>query len=1581
MANLIKTPHPVTLEGQEKIAVHLNPGESLFSLLYRTMGAEQLDGEVWNVVVAGVEIPREKWHDCYPKHGQVIEVTGDMGRSALMMIAVIALTIWTGGMFAAVAAGTGIMGMGAMASYAVIAGIQVAGSLLINKVLGPKPPGSPDTSQGPQAFTLNSTSNQLRQHGAVGLLFGKQRFGPDLLSQTYSYFDRDDMYLAMHVAWGIGVGRVEELRNGDTLLSDYDNNVSIWHHGFSEMPDQDIPLFGNTDSQPGGSLQQEEELLTVTRTTSRDTVRVMVNISGTLYGMTRKGKLVGNQEIIDVSYRPTGGGPGSAGTISRQMNNEDRRTVRMTMAVDVPKGQYDITVRRRGVHQKGDGDQCVLSCDTIVSIQEDLSPYNGIARTGFTLRANERLSGQPTEVNGTAVASPIPVWYADRGWITEETDNPGAQMLKYMRGYYDREGQLVAGMGLADEEIDIEALKAFMIHCRNNRFGYNFWLAKDRDHLEVLDTIAGTAMGQFTDANGLMSVAWVAEDQAVSGTINMARIKKGTFRVDYSLIGTADGIVGRYWDATLSKEASMRVPMPGVTTMLSPASVTLEGVTNEEQAATLLRYYLAQSLYQFKDVSFDVSLENLTFRRLGLLQVSHDMTQWGYGGVIVKAEASGASVKLQLDEPVPAPPAGKQAWIGVRVPGQRTASVFKVKPFTGTTKNLELAEVWPADLALPGDSDGNPEHDSIWIYDFKETPGLTARVTNISRSVDKAATVNVVQESPQFWTYVKTGHYEPADPGSLLNTRPTLSGLQVAEQQQVIGDVVQDQLVVSFDITGPYGEARVYTASPDGGLTERATTNSRNAVFNISGPGTYTITVFPFNPQGLRGVGQSITFSTKDAGMPPKLVDSFDVTQVSAGVRFYNWGFHPDTIQNADFIGCEVRYVAGTDLAVEWDDMIPVGETGYHTVPFEAVIPSRGTYVFACRSRNAGGLLSEEAFRIVRTLGNDLGENLEEIRNTQQESFDDMMEEVKKVQDGLFAEAEKRAEEILAETNARKEAIAGVEAGVAKNASDLLNEKLTREAEIREEKEARQSADASLAYQISQVTAGTGEQFDTVLGTPWHFSTDAEGWTAPGGVEVSAGFMRPLNPPNASSGSTATSPVIEFDSRAYRHVMARIRRHGEQEWVGSLTYHFTDGTSGSLQVPEPAWDSGGTATVRFEDIPWSEDASKTVDSITLKLTAMQDVVGGTFLEFDWVAIGRPAPGASVALVQEETRARIAGDVAEATKRETLAVQMRGDYEGDDASSPALQSGLIHSERTLRISGDEALGLRIDSMQVLVDENKAAITEEARVRADADSALALEQQQLTAKLGDKADATALQSLEVKVEENAEGIRSQAKSIQRLDSQLIGTHAGDEDGYSGDEDVYAGSLTVYTAITDSTEAMAESMQRLTAQFGDFQATVNSQLKVVADEQSAQAASILALRAELDGKASAQAVQTLTASVQDLDGRVTLNSQAITSVSGRVDGKADASVVQSMQVTIDNTTGKVAQIDARYFLGVQANGLVGGMYVGNNGQLVNTRFSTDVFSIESPRGNSERMEWRNGAIRIYDNNNTLRMLMGIA
>ncbi|WPJ54337.1 hypothetical protein RCIP0075_00015 [Klebsiella phage RCIP0075] len=1400
MAQLIKTPHPVTLEGQEHIAVHLVPGESLFALLSRTLG-DQLNQERWNVSVGGVEVPVENWHTCYPKHGQVIECVGDLGRSALMMVAVIALTIWTGGMFAAVAAGAGIAGLGTVASYAVIAGIQVAGSLLINKVLGPKPPGSPDNSRGPESYSLNSTQNQPRIHGAVGLLFGRLRYAPDMLSQVYNYFDRDDMYMAMHLCWGIGVGRVQELRNGDTLLSDYDDAVTEYSAGFTAMPNTGIPLFGDTSSQPGGSLQQEKELLDVVRTTVVNTERIMVNISGSLYGVTRKGKLSMNQEGFQVSVRKVGDVNWRV-VEQRPIYNDDRKTQRFTIAFDVENGQYDVRVRRTGQNSQGEGDVCEFSFDTLVSIQKDTSDYRGVARTGFTMRANERLSSQPTAVNGEAVAYAIPVWTGSQ-WVNEETSNPGAHILKYLRGYYDEHGNLIAGVGLEDEDIDLEGLKAFMVHCRNNGHTYNYFLNADRDHLDVLNSIARAGMGQFTDANGLMSVSWVAEDQPIDATVNMARIKKGTFRVDYSLVGTADGAEIRYWDAEKSKEALLRIPMPGVQTMLNPAKLTLEGVTSEEQAALLGRYHLAQSLYQFKDVSFGTGLENLTYRRLSLLQMQHDLTQWGYGGCVVKAETVGNRIQLTLDEAVPAPAGGRTGYIGVRVPGQRAAAIFKVQPFAGQSNVVTLAEPWPSDLALPGNKSDNPEHDSIWIYDFKETPGLTVRVVNISRAADRSANVSVVVESEQFWTYVRTGFYEPAESGSLLKTRPTVSDLAVTDQQLVLGDVIQDQLVVSFQVDGPYEESVIYTTESDGSLRERARTRSRSAEFNISGPGEYTVTVIPYNRQGLQGKPVTVKYTTQRAGLPPVLVDTFDVEDAPGGIRRYVWGFLPQTQQSADFAGVEIRYIAGIHANPDWSTMRPLGD-GIFVSSQELMLPPSGTWTFACRSRNTSGVLSVDQRVVSKQLKADLGEVIGGIEEGQGDLGNKLEKEINDRINADLENAEKAAQDLankaaelggLIDANTDRinqnaqeleETATGLKDTTDKLAQEIvdringdLNTRLDLTTQITNETEARESDVENLTRQMASIAAGSGEQFDR--SAIWYFDTqgDLEGWTGVYGTPtVSDGFLRPAN--NADGQNTGIqSPVLSLDGAAYRYLKMRVRRQGRPQWLGLVRWiteadrNWDDAKS--TTIPEPGSTTNNVAVVDLADIPWGGPSP--VRAFRVALTNRQ--TNSDNIAYDWIAVGRPSPGASLADIREEAQARIAADTAEALKRESLGVQMRGDYEGTDVAG--VKSGLVANERDARINGDSVNAQAIQVINARLPAGNGKLATEASVTSlqqatvSADQALGQRIDTINVTLEGKADIGLVNTLRGDVNRIDGTVRAQGQQLTQIDTKLNAVQA--------------------------------------------------------------------------------------------------------------------------------------------------------------------------------------------------------------
>lgn len=1320
---LIITPHPVMLDGQQNLEADLRPGESLYGFLARHVHG--LDGQAWLVTIGGRPVERHLWCHVYPKHGQVIEIRGVVGRSAIRLVAMIALTYFTlgGAAIAGFSIGTSTVLGTAIARVAV----YVAGSILINKVLGPKLPKAAEITPADTVFSLSAPRNRSRAYEPLPLLFGSVRIAPDVASKPYMNYEGDEQYLSLLLTPGLNVGRVEAIYNGDALLSSYEG-VQVWYNGFPGMPNQAIPLYSNAGSVDGGVIYDTSSdpkhtpSKWVQRTSSPGAIRLQVNIDFRIFDADSKGREYENREQIQIQYRAVGESAWRPfGTYA--VSGRTQKSRRATYGLDVAPGQYEVQLRTTGQNTDGNNAQASFTWTNLVSVLPDTASYDGIPRIGIRMKASGQLNGSPDEVRTVAHAQPIPVWKGDAiGWVTEESSNPGAQILAYARGIKSPAGVRIAGMGLPDSQIDVEALKAFTLHCAANGFTYDYLVTDKRNHQAVMDAIALAGFGQIAWPKGRLAVTWAADEQPLSGVVNMATIKKGQFQVEYTLANGADGIEYSYLDRATWEARTLRVPAPGVTTMLNPAQVTGEGVTSEAHAATLARWHLAQSLYQYKSISYSTDIEHLAYGRMSVLALQHDLTQWGFGGQVLSATMGpGRAVTLQLDVAVPGR-AQASAYIGLRIPGERVYRVLKVVPFTGESDQLQLAEPWPADAALPGDSDGNPAWDTIWIYDFKQTPGYRVRVVSVQPENDlKGAAVDVVAEGPEFWHYVKTGQYIPPENGSQLATRPVASNLRITERQVVQGDTVFSELQASFDITGPVGEIRVLSdVDRNGELEQVASTSTRTASWRIPGAGVYPITVRPYNPDGLAGVAVTGTYTTRSAGAPPVLVDLFDVEERTGGVRLYTWGWLDGTAQSPDFAGVEIRYTEGNVLAPDWNAMMPVGQSGFHTAPFEAVVPASGHWTFACRSRNTSGDLSVAMQVIRKELRANLGEVIGGIEEGLGEQGRNLAKEISDRMDAVLAEAaarteglSKAAQDLAAEASARAQAVEdamdAVSAEARARVDAILNEKLAREADISREQQIRQSADESLARAVSEVAAGSGTQFDSIK--LWPFNQNTEGWTGNGSPTLVDGWLRPAD--HTTAPWVQSPAALAVDGSAYRFVKLRVKRVGTPTWAGALQWTTATDKTWNTQkhaaIPEPAWDVNGVATVDVQDIAWWP---ATVDAIRLQLGTAQAVAN--YYLIDYIAVGRPQPGASVALVQEETQARITADAAEALQRNTLAVQMRGNYTGTDPLQ--LTAGLAYEELKARVAADSAQVQRISTMEARMPAGAGSLATAASVTA-------------------------------------------------------------------------------------------------------------------------------------------------------------------------------------------------------------------------------------------------------------------------
>lgn len=339
----------------------------------------------------------------------------------------------------------------------------------------------------------------------------------------------------------------------------------------------------------------------------------------------------------------------------------------------------------------------------------------------------------------------------------------------------------------------------------------------------------------------------------------------------------------------------------------------------------------------------------------------------------------------------------------------------------------------------------------------------------------------------------------------------------------------------------------------------------------------------------------------------------------------------------------------------------------------------------------------------------------EEVAATAKKAADDILAEATARADAIAASAKKAADDVLAEASARDTAIS---TAAKKAADDLLVETRAREADIATTNITIQGVNDSLARQISQVAAGTGEQFDPL--TIWYFDTDNDGWTEDDNGNTPMAITDDGWLTASNSAASCRSPNgLAINTASYRFIKLRIKKVGTPGWNGKLWWIGTDETGWQanrcLALAQPEYNSEGVGTLTVQDVPWL--ASINVRRFRFDFAVSQDA--NNYYLIDWIAVGRPTPGASTAALQDETTARTTADAAEATARETLAAQVRGSYEGSDAQF--VTSGLIHSERQLTIGRESAIASSVTALETEFNENAAAVQQSIGTLTDGQNA--------------------------------------------------------------------------------------------------------------------------------------------------------------------------------------------------------------------------------------------------------------------
>jgi len=586
-----------------------------------------------------------------------------------------------------------------------------------------------------------------------------------------------------------------------------------------------------------------------------------------------------------------------------------------------------------------------------------------------------------------------------------------------------------------------------------------------------------------------------------------------------------------------------------------------------------------------------------------------------------------------------------------------------------------------------------PSPESAWVLDQPDLAIQQFRVKRVAINDDGTVTIGGLPYNPNKFERIENGAVIEDRPVTVVPPRgqPAPENIRISSLYRVEQGIGITTMEVTWDsVAGAVAYEAQWRQNNGDWVNVPRTGNTRFTVDGIYA-GRYTVRVRSVNGSDIASMWalSAETELTGKVGKPPLPVN-FRTTPLNWAVQL-DWGMPAGA---GDTAYTEIQYSTvndGSQVLLLSD--VPYPQATYSQMGLRAGqnFWYRARLVDRLGNKSDwtewvyGGASSEAEGYLI-----DIDKNVRESEPFKQLTAEvgTVSEEVKKATEGLSKEVQDRINGDQAEATAR--------------AGALLTEKLAREASVENVQTQLQTATDSIAQQIAQVAAGTGEQFDSLK--IWYFDTTAEDWTGNGAPTIIDGWLRPAD--HATDPCIFSPAGLGIPAASYRFLKLRVKKVGKPSWQGQIFWKGNDGPDfnegRSLRVPEPYFNADGIATLDFDDVNWL--AAGTINRIRLDLTNNQDA--NNYVLIDWIAVGRPTPGAGMAALQSESLARVNDVSAEATQRQLLAAQMRGDYTGNDLTK--VSTGLIASEMTARVEADKSTNARVDTLKSSVDNNSASI---------------------------------------------------------------------------------------------------------------------------------------------------------------------------------------------------------------------------------------------------------------------------------
>lgn len=981
-------PHPLlATAGRQVFYVPFIPGETIAQYLARLR--LDLSARDWVLHCNDKPIARRAWATTKLKEGDLLTLRasvagggndgGDKNKTIRSILTIVVLVI------AQQYQGAARIAIAALGSYAAY------------RLFPPVFPPVEDLrgDEGSPTYAISGGSNRARPFSPMPCVLGEHRIFPDYGAKPYTEFQGDDQYFYQIFHFGLTDITLSDYRIGDTPLTsfaDYELEESDGTGALGLFP-------GNVDVEPGATLTEPAGW--ITRTSGLNATGLAIEVSGFLYRSGNDG-IESRSVTIEAEYRAVGAPTWEPFRDSIEsaipLTHASRKPLRWGYYRSVPSGQYEVRLRRTTAEETDSRNISEIDWTQLRTYQPDTADYTGQKRVAIRIRANEQLQGQLDRLSATATLT-AEAWNGS-AWVAQATSNP-AWLFRYWAKGKTIGTRRAFGGGLTDAGLDLDAIKEWGAWCDLKGLTCNLVFDRDQSVEQQLETIAQCGRARPSRASGTLGVVWDQGNQLPVASFGMSNIRRGSFQVAYARARQFDEVAINFINPSLNWQPdTVRALVPGVSNPINTLTMELLGCTDPAMAGMEANLTAAETIYRRRSITWETDIEGLVVTRGDVVNLAHDLTQWGYSGRLI----SGGNNTLELDRAVPFtvgfdhylrlvyPDGSDDIFAVTYVEGESesitlatlivkadwqasTAQVEddEVRPTTpngyyyvctvaGTTDTVE--PTWPlteGDTVVDGSvtwrnagpaqdysPDTNPNHqpmDYKWFFEPRATPGRRVKIVDVKPIDEHYIRLTATDEDDDYYLSELNGYtHVSVSPGAQV---PSITNLDVTDSLINVGNSYASRVIITWDVSGPYAFAIVRAAPNGNALTIVDRTYGHRSEFIWSAIGNLDIEVTVYNNRGIYGDSgvQSTTYSIVGQDRNPDDVTNFRL-EIDQNGPVLRW----DDVNAADLLDYEIRSTADWDtgslvgrvdaneFALDW---LPAGDHDFLIKARDASSPRR----------------------------------------------------------------------------------------------------------------------------------------------------------------------------------------------------------------------------------------------------------------------------------------------------------------------------------------------------------------------------------------------------------------------------------------------------------------------------------------------------------------------------------------------------------------------------------------------------------------------------------------------------------------